>query len=79
MFELQEYIKTSDKKRELKWSKNIAVGTKDFVEETKKRLDVKALKRNIHCDNGTFELRETQETYGNAELINSENKILWKY
>ncbi len=61
----------------LKWSKNIAVGTKDFLEETKKRLDVKALKRNIHSNNGILELRETQEMYGNAELIDFENKILW--
>ena len=77
LFELKEYIKSSDKKRELKWSKNIAVGTKDFLEETKKRLNVKALKRNIHSNNDTFELRETQEMYGNVELIDSENKILW--
>ncbi len=79
LIDLEEYIKTSDNKRESKWSKSIAVGTKDFLEETKNKLNVKALRRTIHSNNDAFELRETQAVCGDAELVNSENTFLWEY
>ncbi len=75
---LEEYIKISEKKREQKWSANIAVGSLTFLEHTKNLLKSKALKRNIHKNNESFELRENQEIYGNDKAIDSDNTFLWE-
>ena len=50
--------------RESKWTESIAVGSKEFVEDTKERLGVKARGREVIGGDGTYQLRETAEPYG---------------
>jgi len=49
--------------RESKWSESIAVESEGVVAETKARLSVRALGRQIHGDEGSFELREPATVY----------------
>ena len=66
--------------RDSKWTKSIAVGDKNFIEKTKKRLGDKANGRiEARSDTGC-ELRESQEPYGNITFqeIELENKFYWE-
>ena len=51
--------------RDSKWTQSIAVGDKEFISKTKKRLGDKANgRREVKSETG-YELKETQKPYGN--------------
>jgi len=52
--------------RECKWTESVAVGSRDFAEETKDKLGFKIKGRKIVESNGVYELRESPPSvYGN--------------
>ena len=60
---IDECIKQNKMIRDEKWSQSIAVGDKQYVENIKTQLGVKAKHRKIHENEGSFELREDQVPY----------------
>jgi hypothetical protein len=53
-------------KRQPKWTESIAVGSKEFVEETQTKLGIKAKGRNVVANNEAYELRESKIPYGSV-------------
>ncbi len=68
--------------RESKWTESIAVGNKEFVEDTKERLGMKARGREVMGGDGTYQLREASEPYGRTfghqnDGLRPENRYFW--
>jgi putative transposase len=63
--------------KENKWTQSIAVGSKTFVEKMKEALGFRATGRKIISADDTFELREEQMPYGEANNLDSGNTFLW--
>ena len=64
-------------KKEPAWTKSIAVGDKQFIENTKKRLGDRAKgRRKIKSETG-FELREDQVSYGDFDQYGFKNQYRW--
>ena len=60
-----------------KWTESIAVGERDFVEKVKDRLGYRVRGRKVHCNEGTYQLKEPVVHYGfNDE--NLKNTYLWE-
>ena len=70
-------MQTDDGGREDKWTQSIAVGSKSFVEKMKDALGFRAIGRKVICADDTFELRETQTSYGERSDVDSGNTFLW--
>jgi len=60
-----------------KWTRSIAVGSKTFIEKIKETLGYRAKGRKIISTDDTFELREGQTSYGDANKLNSGNTFIW--
>jgi putative transposase len=68
--------------RQSKWTEAIAVGSEDFVRETKERLGIRAIGREVVGDDGTFELRESTVAYDSGFAMENgdlrgENAYFW--
>ena len=50
-------------KRETRWTESIAVGSEAFVRETKEKLGMKAIGRELVGEGGSYELREPETPY----------------
>jgi putative transposase len=65
-----------------RWSESIAVGSEAFVRDTKERLGIKAVGREVMGKEGFYELRESEVSYGanfgreNRDL-RQENAFSW--
>ncbi len=68
---VEESLKKNRQARQEKWSQSIAVGSKEYVENIKDKLGVRAIHRKIHENNSSFELREDQTPY--TADFNTEN------
>jgi hypothetical protein len=74
--------KESPSKREPRWTESIAVGSEAFVRDTKEKLGIKAMGREVMGANGSYELREPETPYKpdfgpeNADL-RQENTFYW--
>ncbi len=60
---VEEILKSGSNKREPKWTESIAIGSKEFVEETQTKLGIKAKGRNVVANNEAYELREPKIPY----------------
>ncbi len=60
---IEESLKQNKLSKEEKWSQSIAVGNKEYVENIKDKLGVRAIHRQIHESDSSFELREDQTPY----------------
>ncbi len=75
--------KQSYRKREPRWTESIAVGNELFVRETKEKLGIKAIGREVIETNESYELREPEIPYnanfslGNGGL-REENTFYWE-
>ena len=63
-------------------SESIAVGKREFVENVKDELGVKAAHRDVIEADGTYALREQAEAYGlsfvaESEALRAENTFFW--
>lgn len=70
-------MEADSNKTESKWTQSIAVGSKAFIEKIKKALGFRVKGRKITNRDDTFELREGQVPYGEADKLASENTFLW--
>ena len=79
---VEEALQKQGHERDGRWSESIAVGTEVFVRDTKERLGIKAVGREVMGDNGSYELREPQVSYQanfdpeNGDL-SQENAFYW--
>ncbi len=75
--------KQNCRKREPRWTESIAVGDEVFVRETKEKLGIKGIGREVIGMNGSYELREPEIPYNtnfgleNADL-RPENTLYWE-
>ncbi|WP_462268151.1 hypothetical protein [Desulfobacter sp.] len=79
---IEESLKKDKLAREEKWSRSIAVGSKEYIENIQIKLGVKAIHREIHESKGSFELREDQIPYTadfgtENERLRQENIYKW--
>jgi hypothetical protein len=70
-------MQTDNSDKEDRWTQGIAVGSKPFVEKMKETLGFRATGRKIICADDTFELREGQTPYSEANDLDSGNTFLW--
>ena len=79
---VDEILRAENHTRESKWTESIAVGSKQFVETTKKRLGIKGRGRHVLGKNGGYELREPPAPYNghfapeNA-VLSHKNTYFW--
>ena len=57
---IEEILKKDKLAREERWSRSIAVGSREYIENIQTNLGVKAIHRKIHETKASFELREDQ-------------------
>jgi len=60
---IEEALKSENINREIKWTKSIAVGSEEFVNNTKKKLGSMAKGRKVREAGDSFEFRESQSPY----------------
>jgi hypothetical protein len=60
---VDEALKKQDPGRQPRWTESIAVGSENFVRDTKERLGISAIGREVIGSNGNFELREPGVSY----------------
>jgi len=70
-------------KREARWTESIAVGSEAFVRETKEKLGIKAIGREVLEGNGSYELREPEIPYDakidlEKEDLRLDNTLDWE-
>ncbi len=61
---VEEALRQETKMRDAKWAESIAVGSKEFVEETKEELGALFETRKVEGKDGLYQLHERQEHYG---------------
>ena len=60
---VEEALKNQGRERDRRWTESIAVGSEAFVRDTKERLGIKAVGREVMGGEGSFELREMEVPY----------------
>jgi len=70
-------------KPEARWTESIAVGTEAFVRETKEKLGMRAIGRELVGGNGSYELREPEIPYDakidlEKEDLRLDNRFYWE-
>ena len=60
---VDEALKQEGKARDIKWTENIAVGSKEFVEKIKEKLGTLFLSRKVEGKEGRYELHDPQQPY----------------
>ena len=68
-----EALKQESKARDVKWTENIAVGSKEFVERIKEKLGALFLSRKVEVKEDRYELHDPQRPYGITE-----NSFAWR-
>ena len=72
----------SQRGREPRWTESIAVGSEGFVRETKEKLGIKAMGREVIGADGSYELREPETPYKadfgpENDGLRQENTFYW--
>jgi len=81
---VEEILKTKNYVRESKWSQSIAVGSKNFVENIKLKLGIRAKGRKVGKSEESYHLREAQAPY-NSDFtpensnLSAKNTYFWRY
>jgi len=79
---VEEALQKQGREHDGRWSESIAVGSEAFVRDTKERLGIKAVGREVMGDSGSYELREPEVSYEanfdpeNGDL-RQENAFYW--
>jgi len=79
---VEEALQMQGRERESRWTEGIAVGCEAFVRDTKERLGIKAVGRQVVGDNGSYELREPEVSYETNfgpenDGLRQENAFYW--
>jgi len=80
---VEEALRKQDRKREPGWTESIAVGSETFVEDTKERLGVRAMGRQVIGGDGTYELRDSgfpyEPDFGHENIaLSPKNAYSWE-
>ena len=80
---IEESLKAGKNVRERMWTESVAVGCREFVEQTKKQLGSRAIGRKVLETGSSHQLREMQLPYnGNFEFENGilsfQNAYFWE-
>ena len=80
---VEEALRKQDRKREPGWTESIAVGSETFVEDTKERLRVRAMGRQVIGGDGTYELRDSgfpyEPDFGHENIpLSPKNAYSWE-
>jgi len=70
---VDETLKQDSKARDIKWTENIAVGSKEYVEGIKEKLGALFLSRKVEGKEDRYELHDPQRPYGITE-----NSFQWR-
>ena len=70
---MDEALEQGSKARDVKWTENIAVGSKEFVEKIKEKLGALFLSRKVEGKEGLYEFHDPQRTYRITE-----NSFPWR-
>ena len=79
---VEEALRKQDWERQPRWTESIAVGSEAFIENTKERLGIRAMGRQVIGGDGSYELRGSQASYDphfvhkNVD-ISPENAYYW--
>jgi hypothetical protein len=79
---VEEALQEPGCERDARWTENIAAGSEALVRETKERLGIKAASREVMESDGSYELRESNVSYGaNLQAENGDlsqgNAFFW--
>jgi len=79
---VDETIENNSLQRQGAWTESTAVGTEEFISETKRNMASSSIGRTIHKRNGVFELREPYVSYSahfdpKKHILRPENTYLW--
>ena len=79
---IEESLKDGAHVRDTRWTESVAVGSREFVEQTKERLGIRAQGRGIQEKGDSYELRETVSPYiihfgGQKADLRVQNTYLW--
>jgi len=79
---LDHSLQNNSLQRQEAWTESIAVGSKEFISETKRTLASRAIGRDVHERNGVFGLREPSVSYSahfdpQKYVLRPENTYLW--
>jgi hypothetical protein len=75
----EDALKRNDFLREGKWTGNIAVGDKLFIEIIKKLIGIQAKRRRIKKNEGEYQLHESQTIDGDFGGADAENAFYWNF
>jgi putative transposase len=78
----EEMLCSYNGSRDPKWTESIAVGNKNFLEQTKEKLGDKAKGRNIVTHDENYSLKEAHSSYNavfdtKKDLLRAENTYFW--
>jgi hypothetical protein len=60
---VEEALEKQARQRQPRWTESIAVGSEAFVRDTKEKLGIRAVGREVIGANGSYELREPGAGY----------------
>ena len=60
---VEEALEKKGRERQPQWTESIAIGAEAFVRETKERLGIRAMGREVIGTNEYYELREPETSY----------------
>ena len=74
--------KQSSRDRQPLWTESIAVGNEAFVRETKEKLGIRAIGREVIGADGSYELRDPETFYEAVfnppdDDLSEENALFW--
>jgi REP element-mobilizing transposase RayT len=79
---VQEALAKQDRERQAQWTESIAIGAEAFVRDTKEKLGIRAMGREVIGEGESYKLREPETSYEanfgheNADL-RQENTYFW--
>jgi hypothetical protein len=62
----------AEPEKESRWTQSVAVGSKSYIEDVKKRLGFKARARSIDGGKGQYQLKEDVSNFGNTSAVEME-------
>jgi hypothetical protein len=60
---VEEALEKQDRRRQPRWTESIAVGSEDFMRNTKEKLGIRAVGREVIGSNGSYVLQEPETSY----------------
>ena len=80
---VEEVLEKKSRERQPRWTESIAVGNEAFVRETKEKLGIRAIGREVIGADGSYELRDPEIPYKAVfgpqnDDLREENAFFWE-